>query len=861
MSDTLAAVAAHLWQSTLVLGLAWMATLALRTNRPRVRYWLWVAASVKFLLPFSWLVSLGAQFEWRTALPITQPAAAFVMEEILAPPVVLASAAPAPQPAQPVAAALSWVLVSVWALGFVVVLFWWWRQSRPLRAALRDATPIELAPGHDVRDLVMWSSASMIEPGVVGIWRPVLLLPDGLTERLTSAQLKAVIAHERCHIRCRDNLAAALHMLVEALFWFHPGVWWLERRLVAERERACDEAVLVGGNDPADYADGILTVCRFTVAAPLACVTGVSGSDLRARIESIVRNERGAHLSLSRRLAVAFCGLLLLGVPIVTGVVTAIPLLAVGQEPATPVFFEVAVVRPNKSGERSANFGDRPGGRFEATNTPLHMLILDAYRISEKQLVDAPEWTRNERFDVNARLEQEAPIVRGGESGERQLALRSLLAQRFRLAVHRETRQVPMYALVMARADRKPGPRLKPSATDCSARAVQERIAAAGAGQTVAGMCGRRVNAGRIQFGGYPLSEFVRAFQYGGRSVIDRTGLTGAWDFELTFTPDRMELQPGQEPPPVDPDSPSLPAALQEQLGLRLEPITGTIEVLVVDRVERLDAQDALPIAAAVTRATAQPAPALESRQSAAGPVSFEAASLRLNVSRSQDYGINRMPGGRLVATNAPLARLITWAYGLQPFQLQGGPEWLTDRFDIVARVEGNPREVAPGSGPDVFMLAMQNLLAERFRLQVHRATRDGTIYALVLARADGRLGPQLTRSSIDCVAQLAQPNVVPAEACGLRANDGRLRMRGLPLQALATGLTAQLQRTVIDRTNLTGAWDFELKFSKQDPPPPDSDAPALFTALQEQLGLRLDSTKGPIDMLVIDRLERPSVD
>src|SRR4030095_15277538 len=144
-------------------------------------------------------------------------------------------------------------------------------------------------------------------------------------ERLTSSQLKAVIAHERCHIRCHDNLAAAVHMLVEAVLWFHPLVWWIERRLIDERERACDEAVLRAGNDPTDYAEGILTVCRFTMRAPLACVTGVSGADLRTRVESIVRNELGAQMTLSRRLAVVFFGLVLIGVPIVAGVVTATP--------------------------------------------------------------------------------------------------------------------------------------------------------------------------------------------------------------------------------------------------------------------------------------------------------------------------------------------------------------------------------------------------------------------------------------------------------------------------------------------------------------------------------------------------------
>jgi uncharacterized protein (TIGR03435 family) len=219
------------------------------------------------------------------------------------------------------------------------------------------------------------------------------------------------------------------------------------------------------------------------------------------------------------------------------------------------------------------------------------MLIREAYRIGDDQLVNAPDWTRTERFDVNAKLEREAPIVRG-QPGERQLALRSLLAERFKLVVHRETREVPMYALVMARTDRKPGPMLKPLSIDCSPEAAPARIAAAEAGKPMPGMCGTRVNTGRIRFGG-PLSAFAKAFSPDGRSIVDRTGLTGNWEFDLTFTPEPEPLRPGrQEPPPVDPNGPSLVTALQEQLGLKLESIRGPMEVLVVDRVERLDRQD-----------------------------------------------------------------------------------------------------------------------------------------------------------------------------------------------------------------------------------------------------------------------------
>ena len=326
------------------------------------------------------------------------------------------------------------------------------------------------------------------------------------------------------------------------------------------------------------------------------CLCGVRGGDLEQRIESIMAGCRGSQLTASRRAALVLGVAAVIAAPVVVGALTTrspVLLDAPGQEPAVPVVFEVAAVRANPSGEIAARFDDLPGGRFVAINTSVRMLILDAYRISDRQLVGAPDWTRGERFDVNAKLEREAPIVRG-TAGERQLALRSLLAQRFKLRVHRETRQVPMYALVMARADRKPGPILKPSSSDCSAEGMRARADAAQAGQPVPGMCGTRATAGRLQFGGR-MTDLARALSGSaeiGRIVIDQTGLTGAWEFQLTFVPPQQR-PPGQEPIPVDPEAPSLITALQEQLGLKLESIQGPMEFLVVDRVERLDREDA----------------------------------------------------------------------------------------------------------------------------------------------------------------------------------------------------------------------------------------------------------------------------
>lgn len=294
-------------------------------------------------------------------------------------------------------------------------------------------------------------------------------------------------------------------------------------------------------------------------------------------------------MSAGRRCALALTAVAAIGLPIVVGAVNAVPLIMVGQDASTPVAFEVASVKANKSGERLARIEEEPGGRFTASNVPLRRLITYAYQIADNQLVSAPEWIGAERFDITARLDHEPPAVPRSEPGERRFALRTLLAERFKLAVKRETREFPMYALVMARADGRPGPMLTRSSTDCSPEGMKARVAAGQAGKPVSSMCGSRFNTGRIRFGGFPLSEFVKVFSpYDGRSVIDRTGLTGNWDFELTFIPDQPGPRPsGQDAPLIDPNAPPLPTALQEQLGLKLEPTKGLVEVLVVERVER----------------------------------------------------------------------------------------------------------------------------------------------------------------------------------------------------------------------------------------------------------------------------------
>jgi len=267
-------------------------------------------------------------------------------------------------------------------------------------------------------------------------------------------------------------------------------------------------------------------------------------------------------------------------------------------------------------------------------------------------------------------------------------------------------------------------------------------------------------------------------------------------------------------------------------------------------------------------------------------PLYFEAASVKQNKDGGTNIGIRRQPGGRLNTINTPVNLLITFSYQLQGFQLVGAPEWTrNERYDIVAKVEGDPPPVAPGAGPDHMMLAMRTLLADRFKLKVHRETREMDIYALVMARPGGKPGPALKPSTDDC-GQLAsqtaarvggppaQPPTRPDGSpviCGMQGRPGSIRFNGFPLSQFANGIAGQVGRTVVDRTGLTGEWSFELTFAPQAPagplppgvelPPVDANAPSLFTAVQEQLGLKLEATKGPVEVLVVDSVERPTVD
>ena len=321
------AVLDHLWQSTLLAAAIGSLAVVFRNAQASVRYGLWFAASVKFLVPFAALAALG-----RLLAPALRPPAApdagllarAAQPFSLSDPTAVAARTAAPLAHTAITSHagalpdLTPVLLGVWALGFAVVLIFWlarWARIRPLVGL---ATPVALAA-----PMPVLATPTMLEPGLVGLWRPVLLLPQSLFDHLDRPGIAALVAHEASHYRRADNLTAAIHMLVEALFWFHPMVWWIGGRLVDERERACDEAVVRSGHDPAVYAESLLECCRLFLQSPLRCVAGASGSNLSRRVETIMTLPLVSPLSRTAKAALIAAGVCALASPVAAGWLTS----------------------------------------------------------------------------------------------------------------------------------------------------------------------------------------------------------------------------------------------------------------------------------------------------------------------------------------------------------------------------------------------------------------------------------------------------------------------------------------------------------------------------------------------------------
>ena len=641
----------HLWQSTLFALCAALLTLAYRWNRAKVRYSLWLMASLKFLIPFSVLIGLGSQLQMPTSQQIAvrgpSPDVLLTIDQFSEPFV-----SPAPSaPRNPRGSHTHWWLpaaVGIWLCGVGAILYLRCREWRRIRTAAERGSRLDIPLPVEAR-----LCAGLLEPGVVGLWPPVLLLPEGIIERLTPAEFEAVIAHELHHVRRRDNLFASIHMLVEAIFWFHPLVWWIGARLVEERELACDEHVVSLGNQPDVYADAILNVCKLYTESPLACVSGVTGANIRRRIEAIMSNHRVMGLNLVKKSLLVFASMAAVLGPVSIGVLIGIghaprvlaqsaaprpveppPVLAAQKQtvpapkaaPQVPaaasVKFDVASVKLCGPGEASS--GGRGGsagriatspGRLMAACQTVDDLIREAYlrhpdgtaspvllpgrqflgismRLLNAPIEGSPAWAHSDRYTVEAEADGTP-----SENFMRGPMLQDLLQQRFKLKIHADNRELPVYALTVAGGS----PKLK-TAQEGSCIAWGEHRPApppAREQRTAANMpCGlfvRSVSSEGLDVNGTTIANLCRNFSAVlDRDVVDKTGIEGLYDIHLDIYPEHPaadSANAGGAPVPPSPPDPArtlsdVKAALKK-IGLNLEPAKGTGKFLVVDHVER----------------------------------------------------------------------------------------------------------------------------------------------------------------------------------------------------------------------------------------------------------------------------------
>jgi uncharacterized protein (TIGR03435 family) len=483
------------------------------------------------------------------------------------------------------------ILWTVWASGFLSISCSWWIRWRRLSAAVRAGSPVHLEiPIRAVSSPTLW------EPGVFGVFRPVMLLPEGILNRLTSTQLKGVIAHELCHVYHRDNLIAAIHMFVETVFWFHPLLWWIGKRMVEERERACDEEVLRLGNEPRGYAEAILTVCKAYVESPVICVSGVGGANLRKRIAAIMSGRAVGGLSLPKKAALAATGAASLLVPVAIGMqrqsIDAQSRPGLTSSATIRPTFDVAAIKACKEADGPIRSREGAGsqivspGMMDLPCQSVRSLIQIAYvradfrangGTTKLQLQGGPSWIDSERYQITAKA-QNAVGVRVMEGP----MLQALLEERFHLKTHRETREAQVYALTVATGGLKikpaePGscipkdpdeeapvsanPREKPFCGDLTVSMGMRRIKYDVAGGTMTQLA-QNIGAARLD-----------------RPGIDRTGITEKFDFHLEFAPEGADLSDENTPPSI--------FSVLAGLGLKLEPAKGPREFLVIDHVEK----------------------------------------------------------------------------------------------------------------------------------------------------------------------------------------------------------------------------------------------------------------------------------
>jgi len=574
-----------LWQGLAIAALYVPSRLLLRGSKPGIRYIVGCVALLAMLAaPFVTWIALRPAAAGLPDASRPQVATAAVPTPVPLPASVRSVIATTPAPRF-----LPWIVL-VWFVGsltFSLRLTGGWLIARSARSMMTRLAPPEwqrrfadlaarIAVARPVRLLV---SARVDVPAVVGWLRPVVLVPVGALAGLPPEQVEVILLHELAHVRRHDYLANLLQGIAEALLFYHPAVWWISSHVRSEREFCCDDVAAAASGDVLNYARALAQLESYRRPA---FALGADGGSLSGRIARL--------LGQPRPIAPGSV------VPSVTAVTLLLAAGAYGvsaQSAAHPAFAVASIKRsatPFDPEHEPVGAGYRPGGRFIATNMTLRLLIQFAYApehtahsmpLAASRVVGGPAWIDREPFDIEAKPDQQAGVDRTW------LMVQTLLADRFQLQLHRETRELPVWQLTAVRSGLKlPPPKDVPCVSFPPGTPPQQMRGKVDCGYVGVAPTGEGL---RMRGDKVHISDLLRELSFTlDRPVLDRTGFDGEFDLSLNFSPDDSlaGLPQGFGGPSI-PALPNLFSALEQQLGLKLVPAKGPVEVLVVDRAER----------------------------------------------------------------------------------------------------------------------------------------------------------------------------------------------------------------------------------------------------------------------------------
>jgi uncharacterized protein (TIGR03435 family) len=507
------------------------------------------------------------------------------------------------------------LVVTVWLAGVALLLArlagGCWRVRRLRAIALTEQVSRWQATADGIarrlrltRRIVIVDSVRVDTPTVIGWLRPVVVLPIAAMSNLAPSQVEAILAHELAHVRRHDFLVNLLQTAAETLLFYHPAIWWISGRIRAERENCCDDVAVEVCGDPVTYAAALTELAAWSLdRSPL--VIAATGGSLLARVRRLLHVSPDTTARTSSRLLVAGLAVALV---LVIGTVRAITVAQVSEPSAAA---DDAVLSPPETINRFFGFellpprrpwppGDRNGARgwgvtirFTSGEMPLmgftaRSLIRHAYDAHGMSILNAPQWLDDETFDLS--IDSELSVTAGIADPEAlNASLRQLMENQLGLVVHREKRELPVYALIKANRDGSLGPNIVVSTADCWEATSRPRT-------RTQRMCGIEDTLTGLVAEGVALSELTTQMRAGmplapDLPVVDRTGLTGTYDFRIRFGFLPVAAVGSHHPVFGAIIAPlgfrSIFTALPEQLGLKLEKSTAPIEVLVIDHIQR----------------------------------------------------------------------------------------------------------------------------------------------------------------------------------------------------------------------------------------------------------------------------------